>query len=331
METKYGFKKLTLAEFEVWIDKLKLARTIRTVQQHHTYLPNYTHFKGDNHFSIQRGMKNHHVNSNGWSDIGQHFTSFPDGTILTGRSLESSPACIYGFNSNSICIEHLGNFDLGNDQMTAAQTETAIRMTAAICKKFSIPINTDKIVYHHWFNLSTGARNNGTGGNKSCPGTGFFGGNKVADCEANFIPKVAAVHGGAPAPKPDMPLIKYVYVTASSLNIRTGPGTNFPKASDRKPAILGSNLRVYEIKNGWYKISSSEEHWVYGNYTADVQRGIVKASKLNARTGPGTNYSVSDAYLKGHELWIEAIYDGWAKVIFEEKWVSVAYLKLSQT
>ena len=62
-------------------------------------------------------MKAYHVTYNGWNDIGQHFTIFPDGLILTGRSLEKSPACIYGQNANAICIENLGNFDLGGDQM----------------------------------------------------------------------------------------------------------------------------------------------------------------------------------------------------------------------
>ncbi len=326
MESKYGFKKFTIAEFEAWIAQLKVARTIRTVQQHHTYLPNYSHFDGENHFKVQRGMKNHHVNSNGWQDIGQHFTSFPDGTIVTGRSLEKTPACIYGFNSNSICIEHLGDFDTGNDQMSDAHQDTAIRMTAAICRKFSIDVNTDKIVYHHWFNLATGKRNDGTGKNKSCPGTNFFGGNKVADAQANFIPKVQAVLAGTVPNKPKTELIKYVAVTASRLNIRKGPGTNFSKVSDRQPAVLGSNLRVYKIKDGWYKISSSTEHWVYGHYTQDVYRTTVTASKLNARSGPGTNFSRVGSFPKNRELWIEEIDGGWAKVIFENCWVSKQYL-----
>jgi uncharacterized protein YraI len=327
MESKYGFKKFTIAEFEAWIAQIKVARTIRTVQQHHTYLPNYSHFDGDNHFKVQRGMKNHHVNSNGWQDIGQHFTSFSDGTVVTGRSLETSPACIYGFNSNSVCIEHLGDFDQNKDEMSAEHQDTAIRMTAAICRKFSIAANTDKIVYHHWFNLSTGRRNDGTGKNKSCPGTHFFGGNKVEDANRNFIPKVAALLAGKVLAEPQTKLIKYVTVTANRLNIRKGPSTSFSKVSDRQPALLGSNLRVYEIKDGWYKISSSTEHWVFGQYAVDVFRTTVTASKLNARSGPGTNYGRVDSFPKNRELWIEEIDGGWAKVVFENTWVSKQYLK----
>ena len=330
MESKYGFKKFTIAEFEAWISQIRVARTIRTIQQHHTYLPAYDHFKGDNHFQLQRSMKNHHVNSNGWQDIGQHFTSYPDGTIVTGRSLEKSPACIYGFNSNSICIEHLGDFDKGKDEMTAEHRETILRMTAAICKKFSIAINTDKIVYHHWFNLANGRRNNGTGKNKSCPGTNFFGGNKVEDCQANFIPKVNAILGNIPQNEPQMALLKYVSVTASRLNIRKGPGIGFSKVTDRPSAVFGSNLRVYAEKNGWYKISSSSEHWVYGKYAKDVLQATVTASKLNARSGPGTSFRKVGAFLKGHELWVDEIDGGWCKLNFEEIWVSKKYLQFKE-
>src|SRR5690554_937633 len=93
METKYGFKKLSLSEFEQWLKELRVSRTVLTIQQHHTYIPSYILFDGDNHFERQKAMKDHHINANGWADIGQHFTIFPDGYILTGRGMEKSPAC----------------------------------------------------------------------------------------------------------------------------------------------------------------------------------------------------------------------------------------------
>jgi sugar phosphate isomerase/epimerase len=39
--------------------------------------------------------------------------AFPDGKIATGRKLEWTPACIYGRNSHSLCVENFGNFDIG--------------------------------------------------------------------------------------------------------------------------------------------------------------------------------------------------------------------------
>ena len=62
-------------------------------------------------------------------------------------------------------------------------------MNALLCEKFDLPINTDSIVYHHWW-TAAGKRTNGFGAAKSCPGTNFFGGNSVEACETNFIPLI---------------------------------------------------------------------------------------------------------------------------------------------
>lgn len=329
MESKYGFTKMTLEEFRTYITDLKVARTVLTVQEHHTYSPSYKLFKGNNQFDLQKSMKNYHVNSNGWSDIGQHFSTFPDGSIVTGRSMERSPACIYGANANSVCMEHVGNFDLNGDEMTEAHKKTIVGMTAALCKKFSIPVNTDKVVYHHWYNLSTGKRNNGSGGNKSCPGTNFFGGNKVEDAQANFIPLVKAAYDGnsGGGNHEDLPQFqKYVVVTADALNIREGADISSAISCDRDPATLGSILRVFGEQNGWLQISSSAYQWVYGRYTKDVRRAVVNTDALNIRTGPGTNYPATTTFNKGHEVFIEKESGNWAKVAMDDKWMSKTYL-----
>ncbi|MEO6681667.1 MAG: peptidoglycan recognition family protein [Ginsengibacter sp.] len=232
METKYGFTKMSVAEFESWIQSSRVARTILFIQQHHTYSPDYHLCKDHNHFELQKVMKNYHVFTNGWMDMGQHFTIFPDGEIVTGRSLELTPACIYGNNSHSVCIENVGNFDAGGDVMTPKQEEAILRVTAALCKKFNIPVNTSRIVYHHWFNLSTGERNDGTKNNKSCPGTKFFGGNKVEDCQLNFLPRVKALIDVVIDPE-ITGLVKYVQVTASALSVRSRPDGSSDRVNDR--------------------------------------------------------------------------------------------------
>ena len=316
---------MNVQEFENWINNTRVARTIIYLQEHHTFSPNYHNFTGNNHFELQKAMKDYHVGTNGWMDIGQHFSIFPDGQIVTGRSLENTPACILGNNSNAICIENVGDFDLNMDVMTQAQKDSIVKVSAAICKKFSIPINTDKIVYHHWFHLSTGARNNGTGGNKSCPGTAFFGGNKVADCQSNFLPLVyQALLGNTPPAIPAV--LKYAVVTADSLNIRTQADYRSSKANDRDAATLGSILRVYEVQNNWYRISSSQQHWVSARYTQDVRRATVNASTLNVRSGPSTNFPKVSSYQKNEEIFIMEESNGWCKVSLENKWVKDDYL-----
>lgn len=327
METKSGFTKMTSKEFEVYISNLRIARTILFIQQHHTYIPSYIHFKGNNHFELQKSMKNTHINVNGWADIGQHFTIFPDGSVLTGRSIEKSPACITGNNANAICIENLGNFDKGADEMTEAQRNAIISVTASLCKKFSFIPDTNTIVYHHWFNLATGVRNNGSGNNKSCPGTNFFGGNKVEDCKTHFIPLIKQKLNTVTSNDNSLlPILRYVSVISNTLNIRTGAGTDHPISKERNPALLGSVLRVYEEKNLWYRISSSAQHWVNSRYTKEVKRAFVNADVLTVRSGAGIDYPKLDSILKGTEVFVYAQKEGWSQISVESRWVKDSFL-----
>lgn len=328
MTTKFGFTKMDINEFETWISNLRVARTILYIQEHHTWSPGYVQCKPNNHFEMQQSMKTYHVSTHGWMDIGQHFSTFPDGSIVTGRSLENTPACIVGFNSNAICIENVGNFDVGKDVMTAAHRETIIRMAAALCKKFGIAVNSNKIVYHHWFNLSTGARNNGTGNNKTCPGTNFFGGNKVADCDRNFLPLISAALKGTTIPQ-NKSIEKYIFVNTDSLNIRSEPSAQSKKVMDRESATLGSILRVFEEKNGWYKISGSQQHWVNGAYTKEVGRASVNTTTLNVRSGPGNTFPKIAAFTKGQEVFIIEEDNGWCKISSDNKWVKKEFLDLA--
>lgn len=316
---------MTLSEFATWLNEVRVSRTVIKIQQHHTYIPSYIHFTGNNHFERQKAMKDHHISNNGWKDIGQHFTIFPDGIILTGRSIEDSPACIYGQNANSLCIENFGNFDKGKDVMTSEQKKSIVGVTALLCERFNIPVNTDFIVYHHWFDLSSGVRNNGQKNNKSCPGTNFFGGNKVLNCQNNFIPLVnSALGGNIITDTSDVE--EYVCVTASSLNVRDQPSASGSKVPERASVPLGSILRVYEKKGDWLKISKSDSHWVSGKYTITVERAVTSAL-LNVRTGPGTSFSKTGNIPKGEVVFVVETKNNWCKIGLEEKWVSKDYLQ----
>lgn len=325
MKKKFGFTLLTLKEFESWITKQNVARTVLYVQEHHTWSPNYVHFTGDNHFDLQKGMQNYHKNVNGWLDIGQHFSIFPDGKIVTGRSMELSPACIFGFNSHSICIENVGNFDADGDTMSPEQAESIICVTAALCKRFRIPVSSDRIVYHHWFDLRTGARTNGSGMTKTCPGTTFFGGNKVNDAVRNFLPLVQKVVKGEPLPPMTVKILKYGYVTADWLNIRNKPTV---RGSRINSTPFGSVLRVYEIESGWCRISAAKQEWVSGRYVRDVLRATVNADVLNVRSGPGVQYHKVARVTKDEEVFLYEESGNWGKVSLDERWVSKRYLNL---
>lgn len=321
MENKFGFTLLSPAEFEPWIKQQNVARTVLYIQEHHTWAPSYAHFKGNNHFELQRNMQTFHVVERRWSDIGQHFSIFPDGKIVTGRSLEISPACIFNNNSHAICIENVGNFDIDGDAMRPEQREAIIRVTAALCKRFGIPTNVNSVVYHHWFDMDTGVRTNGSGNTKTCPGTNFFGGNTVANAQANFLPLVNQVLMGGPVPPPPSKIKYYGYVTSDWLNVRNKPSADGAKIN---ATPFGSVLRVYEEKNGWCRISATKQEWVSAKFVKPVKRGtVVNTADLNVRTGPGAQFPKTGLLLKDQEVFAFEEQDGWVKIsIADFKWVS---------
>ena len=194
MKQEDKFLLLDLREFELWLKGLKLKRKILLIQNHHTWLPDYSTFNGKNHFKLLHAMERSH-RERGFTQIAQNLTTFPNGKIAVCRPFEEIPAGIKGANSNGICIEHIGNFDKGKDHMTEAHRECIIGVNALLCEKFKLTPGTNTVVYHHWYDLTTGQRvaESPTSNTKSCPGTNFFGGNTIAACKNNFIPLISKV------------------------------------------------------------------------------------------------------------------------------------------
>jgi len=190
MNSKFDFVLLEPSEVYSWLLNLDVRRSIRTLQVHHTWKPDYKNFTGNNHYVIARAMQDYHMKNRGFSDIAQNFTTFPDGSIMRCRKLEIIPAGIVGANAGSLCIENLGNFDIDGDIMTDAHKDSIVNLFASLCKRFNITPSLNTIVYHHWYDLATGKRTMGTGQTKSCPGTNFFGGNTAEDARDTFIPLI---------------------------------------------------------------------------------------------------------------------------------------------
>jgi hypothetical protein len=257
--------------------------------------------------------------------IAQHFTIFPDGKICTGRTLERAPACLKGANQNGICFEYFGNFDKEGDTMTSEQRDSILRTTAAVVKRFNIPVTTNGIVYHHWYDLDTGQRKNGAGSTKSCPGTNFFGGNKVEDCEANFIPLIRNLVSGTPPPS-SKPILKYGSITNGTLTIRNKSSGDNTTSMIIGITLFGSILRIYEERNKWYKISASMNEWVYSNFVKDVKRATIKATSINVRSGPSKDYPKIESIMQGEEVFEDESESGWSKISIEDTWVSTDHL-----
>lgn len=272
--SKYGFTKMTSNEFKSWITKQGDYK-YTGIQVHHTWLPDYSCFYKANgthedELTRQNNMKAVHTKTNGWADIAQHFTIFPNGAIVTGRPLSNTtPVGIKGWNANKICIEIYGNFDKGKDVMTAEQKNAVIAVYGELCKKFKITPSTSTIRCHAWFTAGgtyLGDYNSSKSA-KTCPGTNFMGfGNSKAAIEKNFIPLIKNyINGGSTTQKTSS--VGVYKVTAETLNVRKGPGTSYAKVGTVKK---GEAFTITKVSSGWGYLKSGLG-WICLAYTSKVK------------------------------------------------------------
>ncbi len=195
MQANNNFLVMDHDEFRPWLQQQTITRSITRLQVHHTWSPAYKDFKDGDEFKRLEAMRNYHL-SQGWNAIGQNITTFPNGKIgiSLGRNLNMTPAGIKGANTGALCIENLGNFNIGGDTMTTAHSDTIVHLYAALAEKLHLSIDTSHIVYHAWY-TPDGDRLSDYDpkrSSKTCPGTAFFGGNTVAAATQHFLPLVQA-------------------------------------------------------------------------------------------------------------------------------------------
>lgn len=276
--SKYGFTKMTPAEFKTWIHKQGNYK-YTGLQVHHTWMPDYSCFykangKHEDELTRQYNTQQYHKKTNGWGDIAQHFTIFPNGAIVTGRKLSNTTAIgIKGWNSNKICIEIYGNFDKGKDVMTKEQKEAVITVYGELCKKFKITPSISTIRCHAWFTAGgtyLGDYNKSKSA-KTCPGTNFMGfGNSKAAIRDNFIPLIQNYISGKTTTTVKDPVACGVYRIKSPdgvLNIRKGPGASYDKVGQVKN---GEAYTITKINGSWGYLKSGAG-WINLSYTEKVK------------------------------------------------------------
>ena len=338
--TKYGFTKMTANEFKTWI-KQQGNYKYTGIQIHHTWKPDYSNFyKADgsheDELVRQNNTKNYHVKTNGWADIAQHFTIYPNGVVVTGRKLSNTtPVGIKGWNANKICIEIYGNFDKGHDIMTAEQKTAVITVYGELCKKFNITPSIDTIRCHAWF-TSGGTYlgdYNPSKSAKTCPGTNFMGfGNTKAAIRDNFIPMIKNyISGGGSTPviNPIDKSLGIYKVTDDELNVREQPN-----ASSRIVGVLkkGEAYTITKTSGNWGLLKSGLG-WINLNYCEKISSagsvGVYKitADTLNIRKGPGTSYAVVGTVKKGDAYTITKVQDDWGYLKSGAGWIHLGYAK----
>ena len=126
------------------------------------------------------------------------------------------------------------------------------------------------------------------------------------------------------------------YVTASSLNVRSGAGTNYSVLGSLSK---GSKVEVISESNGWSKIKyNGSVGYVSSKYlttssTANTITKYVTASSLNVRSGAGTNYSVLGSLSKGSKVEVISESNGWSKINYNGSvgYVSSQYLSATSS
>ena len=119
---------------------------------------------------------------------------------------------------------------------------------------------------------------------------------------------------------------KTYMVTASSLRVRSGAGTNFSQIGSLKN---GATVKVESIANGWAKLENGG--YVSAQYLAEVvdngeaQTMYVTARTLNVRKGPGTSYAKVGTLSRGTAVQVVGFSGNWAK-LSNGYYVSTSYL-----
>ena len=135
-------------------------------------------------------------------------------------------------------------------------------------------------------------------------------------------------------------------VTASSLNVRSGPSTSYTVVTTVKK---NDKVNILQSSNGWYKIetSSGKQGWVSSSYISASNSNtnnstnnntqsniaIVNTDGLNFRNGAGTSYSIIKVLNKGEKVEVISESNGWSKVKHDSRlgYVASQYIDKATT
>ncbi|MFC0342528.1 caspase family protein [Paracoccus niistensis] len=138
--TRTTFESVTTNEFQEVVDDFPWTRRITEVHLHHTWRPRQRDYRG---LPTLLGMWRYHTETKGWSDIAQHVTVAPDGTIWIGRNFNWAPASAIGFNGNAtsgpFMIEMIGDFDHGRESPGDDQWQAVLKVMKSVQTHFNLP------------------------------------------------------------------------------------------------------------------------------------------------------------------------------------------------
>lgn len=134
-------------------------------------------------------------------------------------------------------------------------------------------------------------------------------------------------------PSPDKPSGKTddVYcVTASVLNVRSGPGTSYKVINQ---LLRGTACTVLQKSGNWRKIKTTKgvTGWVSATYLRKQSVAWVSTNggNLNVRKGPGTDRAVLGSLKNGTKVSVSSVSGNWVYVAYGslKGWASLSYIK----
>jgi len=129
---------------------------------------------------------------------------------------------------------------------------------------------------------------------------------------------------------------KTATVTASQLNVRSGPSTAYSIVHVLRQ---GDTVEVIGESDGWYQIRLKDGRvgWSSGQYLnlnsqSVARQATVTASQLNVRSGPSTAYSIVHVLRQGETVEVIGESGGWYQIRLKDGrvgWSSGQYLNLN--
>ena len=290
-----NISQLTFEQFSLLLSK-EWVRRVTSVHIHHTWRPTANQWRGQ---STVVAIRNYHVVTNGWSDIAQHLTIGPDGTLWSGRNLDRPPASATGFNGNTsegpFMIEMIGDFDIGKDVFGGMQEQTVYLTIAMICRRFGLA--TSNVRFHREFTSA-----------KTCPGSSLdLQGFRISvDIVLKKLPKDS---GGVASKFAETARASYMHQVTMGADARSidSAETNAEPIYDvnlERAWLMSANTRGLDF--------TEEEQYLFSKHVVNTEMGRLSSS------GGVTSSSESLDELIGH-------IDEWSKGVEQPRIVLFAH------
>ena len=169
------------------------------------------------------------------------------------------------------------------------------------------------------------------------------GGNQgIDETQPGTEPTQSATEPTEPPTQPTQPTQPPVYadpiahgmVTATELNIRKGPGTDYDRVGayvfNTRVAIYARNGKWGQTKDGWISMDYVYVDGTVGNMKNE--KGTLTGDYVNIRSGPGTQYEAIRTTRKGDRVTIlhKVTVNGKDWGCTSEGWISMDYVMLDK-